>query len=69
MGKEKYFKRTGHYNLICQWVFKGRECGYVESETSCDHTKERCKELGNYDPLKQRPNIFDVKNHKKKREG
>jgi lambda family phage minor tail protein L len=34
----------------CQWVFKGTECGYpVEGEeTSCNKTKQRCQEIGNY---------------------
>jgi lambda family phage minor tail protein L len=33
----------------CQWKnFKGTECGYAGAETTCNRTKQRCKELGNY---------------------
>lgn len=32
----------------CQWVFKGTECAYAGAETTCNKTKQRCKELANY---------------------
>jgi hypothetical protein len=32
----------------CGWVFKGSECGYSGSETTCDKTVERCVSYGNY---------------------
>jgi len=39
---DRYLK--GH----CRYkVFKGPECGYDGSETECDWTFERCRELGN----------------------
>jgi lambda family phage minor tail protein L len=31
----------------CGWKFKSSECGYVGSETSCNKTFQRCKELLN----------------------
>jgi len=31
----------------CPWSFKGENCGYTGSETFCDKTLKRCKELGN----------------------
>ena len=31
----------------CPWTFKGAICGYSGSETFCDKTLGRCKELGN----------------------
>jgi len=33
--------------LYCQWVFKSDECGYTGVETSCQHTLEYCRILGN----------------------
>jgi lambda family phage minor tail protein L len=32
----------------CQWKFKSYECGYAGEATTCNRTKQRCKELGNY---------------------
>jgi len=32
---------------LCQWKFKSAECGYTGSETECNKTFARCKELGN----------------------
>ncbi len=32
----------------CQWKFKGTECAYAGAETTCNKTKQRCKEIGNY---------------------
>jgi len=40
-------RRTYSRNY-CQWRFKGIECGYAGSETECNKTKQRCKELNNY---------------------
>jgi lambda family phage minor tail protein L len=34
-----------HY---CGWIFKSSECGYAGGETICNKTKQRCKELDNY---------------------
>lgn len=31
----------------CQWLFKSPECGYSGSETECNRTRSRCRELGN----------------------
>lgn len=39
---------TRLFDRICQWEFKGPECGYAGAETSCDHTDERCVALGNF---------------------
>ena len=36
------------YGVACQWTrFKDARCGYTGSETTCDRTLTRCKELGN----------------------
>lgn len=32
----------------CCWVFKGSECGYTGSETTCNKTKAQCKSYNNY---------------------
>ena len=32
---------------ICAWVFKSTECGYVGTETTCNKTLTRCRELSN----------------------
>jgi len=31
----------------CQWIFKGTQCAYSGSATTCNKTWARCKELGN----------------------
>jgi len=31
----------------CGWKFKSAECGYSGTETSCNKTLQRCRELGN----------------------
>lgn len=41
----------------CQWKFKSTECGYASGETSCNKTKQRCKELGNYQRFGGFPSI------------
>lgn len=33
---------------FCTWKFKSGECGYLGAETTCNKTKQRCKQLGNY---------------------
>ncbi|MFV3127114.1 hypothetical protein [Niveispirillum sp. KHB5.9] len=33
--------------VTCRFRFKGRNCGYVGTETSCNLTQARCMELGN----------------------
>jgi len=35
------------YSDFCSWKFKSTECGYSGSETNCDKTLERCRQLGN----------------------
>ena len=32
----------------CSWKFKSAECGYMGVELTCDKTKQRCKQLNNY---------------------
>ncbi len=32
---------------MCQWEFKSTECGYSGAETTCNKTRQRCKELVN----------------------
>ena len=32
----------------CQWRFKSTECGYAGAESTCNKTKQRCKELDNF---------------------
>ncbi len=39
--------RRRFYRNFCQWKFKSTECGYTGTETSCNKTLQRCKELGN----------------------
>lgn len=34
--------------VSCPWSFTGTECGYSGSETWCDQSVVRCKELSNY---------------------
>ena len=41
----------------CGWKFKGTECGYVGAETSCNKTKQRCKQLSNYQRFGGFPSI------------
>jgi len=41
----------------CGWKFKSTECGYSGSETSCNKTKQRCKELNNYQRFGGFPSI------------
>jgi lambda family phage minor tail protein L len=37
-----------HYSRnYCQWKFKSTECGYSSSETACNKTLTRCRELSN----------------------
>jgi len=40
-------RRTYSRNY-CQWKFKGTECAYAGAEESCNKTKQRCQEIGNY---------------------
>ena len=41
----------------CGWVFKSSECGYSGEETTCNRTKQRCKELNNYSRFGAFPGI------------
>jgi phage-related protein len=41
----------------CQWKFKGTECAYVGSETSCVKTLQRCRELNNQTRIGAQPTI------------
>ena len=43
----KRFPADTYLAGYCRWKFKSAECGYSGSETSCDHTLENCKRLGN----------------------
>jgi lambda family phage minor tail protein L len=60
-AKDVVFTLTSKFDLLdidlpgrrysrnhCGWKFKGTECGYAGAETSCNKTKQRCKELNNY---------------------
>lgn len=31
------------FSRLCRWVFKGPECRYTGTETSCDKTRETCR--------------------------
>jgi lambda family phage minor tail protein L len=46
---------------ICAWVFKGTECGYSGSETTCNKTLTRCRELDN----SERWGGFRVQNYRR----
>lgn len=48
------------YSPTCQWIFTGIECAYAGSQVACDYTKDRCKELGNYDNFGGFYYIFDM---------
>jgi len=41
----------------CGWKFKSTECGYSGGQTSCNKTKQRCKELVNYSRFGGFPSI------------
>lgn len=41
----------------CQWRFKGTECAYAGGETSCNKTKQRCKELNNFERFGAFPSV------------
>ena len=41
----------------CSWKFKSQECGYAGSETSCNKTKQRCKQLNNYQRFGAFPSV------------
>lgn len=43
---QKYPSRA-IYASVCQWKFKSTQCSYSGSETVCDKTLERCRQLGN----------------------
>ena len=36
------------YMPLCPWRFKGPQCGYTGSETTCDRTAARCQQLNNF---------------------
>lgn len=40
--------RRVYSRYYCGWRFKGSECAYAGSESSCNRTKQRCKELANF---------------------
>jgi len=39
--------RRRYYRTYCTFVFKGEGCGYSGGETICNHSLQRCLELGN----------------------
>jgi lambda family phage minor tail protein L len=41
----------------CAWKFKSTECGYAGSETTCNKTKQRCKQLNNYQRFGAFPSV------------
>ncbi|MFH2137445.1 MAG: hypothetical protein ABII88_02915 [Candidatus Omnitrophota bacterium] len=41
----------------CAWKFKSAECGYPGGETVCNKTKQRCKQLGNYERFGAFPSV------------
>ncbi len=41
----------------CAWKFKSYECGYLGAETICNKTKQRCKELNNYQRFGAFPSV------------
>lgn len=49
-------RRTYSRNF-CGWRFKSTECGYGGSETTCNKTKQRCKQLINFQRFGGFPSI------------
>jgi len=41
----------------CQHLFKGTRCGYAGAETECNHTRARCRVLGNQTRFGAQPGI------------
>jgi lambda family phage minor tail protein L len=41
----------------CSWLFKGTECAYAGEETTCNKTKQQCKEYSNYSRFGGFPSI------------
>ena len=41
------FPRNRIIKNYCRWSFKSGECGYSDTETACDKTITRCRQLGN----------------------
>ncbi len=41
----------------CSWKFKSIECGYSGAGTECNKTKQRCKELNNYQRFGAFPSV------------
>jgi len=41
----------------CAWKFKSAECGYSGAEITCNKTKQRCKQLNNYQRFGAFPSV------------
>ena len=41
----------------CAWKFKSAECGYSGVEITCNKTKQRCKQLNNYQRFGAFPSV------------
>lgn len=41
----------------CSWKFKSQECGYAGAELTCNKTKQRCKQLDNYQRFGAFPSV------------
>ncbi len=41
----------------CSWKFKSIECGYAGAELTCNKTKQRCKQLDNYQRFGAFPSV------------
>ncbi len=41
----------------CSWKFKSAECGYQGAELTCNKTKQRCKQLNNYQRFGAFPSV------------
>lgn len=51
LGAENPFMRNyptrAIYSDFCQWKFKSLQCGYTGTQTTCDKTLTRCRQLNN----------------------
>lgn len=60
-GENPMRRRFPLYNSLpnsCGWIFKGAECGYSGSATSCDRMLTTCKALGNTKRFGGRPGLL-----------
>ncbi len=49
--------RRAYSRNFCGWRFKGAECAYAGAESTCNKTKQRCKELNNFQRFGGFPSI------------